>query len=58
MFTLRSISFDFFLFQKIFTNIKIKMTAEGQQLVVEICQKLHQRGEALIPGTGLALKQG
>ena len=34
------------------------MAIEGQQLIVELCQKLHQRNEALIPGTGLALKQG
>jgi len=34
------------------------MAAESQQLVVDLCHKLHSRREALIPGTGVALKQG
>jgi len=34
------------------------MAEESQELVAKICHKLHEKGEALIPGTGVALKQG
>jgi len=34
------------------------MAEESQELVAKICHKLHEKEEALIPGTGVALKQG
>jgi len=34
------------------------MSSENQKLISSLCQQLHSRSQALIPGTGVALKEG
>ena len=36
----------------------MKMSNENQRLVSELCRQFHSRGQAVVPGTGVAIKEG
>ena len=40
------------------SDTNLEMSTENQALVADLCRSLEAKGEVLIPGTGVAIKDG